>query len=139
MEESSGVVIDTGSFNIKAGFSGDSAPRSLFRNVVGKTRNAGISIAMGDRSYRVGESAQKNRGLLNLTYPIQGGVIKDWDDMERVWHYTFFEALKVPPEEHPAATAADGVEGVVVVAAEVPAHAAARAKRAPRLSRGEAE
>eukprot|EP00938_MAST-03A_sp_MAST-3A-sp1_P003660 g3660.t1 len=57
---------------------------------------------MGDRSYRVGESAQKNRGLLSLTYPIQGGVIKDWDDMERVWHYTFFEALKVPPEEHPA-------------------------------------
>jgi actin-related protein len=102
MEENSGVVIDNGSYNIKAGFGGDSAPRSLFRTVVGKTRNAGISIAMGERSYRVGESAQKNRGLLNLTYPIQGGKVVDWDDMEKVWHYTFYEALKVAPEEHPS-------------------------------------
>ena len=39
--KSSGVVIDNGSFNIKAGFSGDSAHESVC-NVVGKTRNAGI-------------------------------------------------------------------------------------------------
>ena len=32
----------------------------------------------------VGEDAQANRGILKLSYPLEHGVVKDWDDMEKV-------------------------------------------------------
>ena len=30
---------------------------------------------------------------LNITYPIENGVITRWDDMEEIWKYTFEKKL----------------------------------------------
>jgi len=38
---------------------------------------------------------------LNIVKPIERGVISNWDGMEKVWHWCFYDELKVPPEEHP--------------------------------------
>jgi len=29
------------------------------------------------------------------------GVVKNWDDMEKIWHHTFFKKLRVEPNKHP--------------------------------------
>lgn len=100
-EERTGLVVDNGTFNIKAGFTGDMAPRSVFRTVVGRARHPGIAIAMGVKDALVGTEAVANRGTLNMKEPVVNGLITDWANMENVWHHTFYEALKVPPEEHP--------------------------------------
>ena len=42
----------------------------------------------------------KSRGLLKLSYPMEHGVVQNWDDMEAVWRHCFDE-LKVNPREHP--------------------------------------
>jgi actin-related protein len=32
---------------------------------------------------------------------LQYGTITNWECMEKIWHHTFYNALKVSPEEHP--------------------------------------
>ena len=49
----------------------------------------------------VGEVAQRKRGILNLSYPSKHGVVENWDDMEKIWHYAFYNELEVAPEDHP--------------------------------------
>ena len=46
----------------------------------------------------VGEEAQTYRGMLNIKYPIEYGIVTNWDDMESVWYHTFHNELKVSPE-----------------------------------------
>jgi actin, other eukaryote len=38
---------------------------------------------------------------LNITNPIEHGIIKNWDDMEMIWNHTFYVELRVSPDEHP--------------------------------------
>jgi len=40
------------------------------------------------------------RGVLNLKYPIESGIITEWDMMEKVWDYCFSNELRCDPTEH---------------------------------------
>ena len=32
---------------------------------------------------------------------MERGIVTNWDDMEKVWHYLFDKELHVSPEQHP--------------------------------------
>jgi actin-related protein 2 len=37
----------------------------------------------------IGEEARKARAFLDLSYPVNEGVTKNWDDMSHIWNYGF--------------------------------------------------
>jgi centractin len=47
----------------------------------------------------IGRRAQELRGLLKIKYPMEHGVVTDWDDMERIWGWVYAEGLKALSEE----------------------------------------
>src|ERR1041385_3671283 len=84
------LVIDNGSGMVKAGFAGDDAPRSVFPSIVGRPKHSGVLVGMEQRAFFVGDEAQNKRGILTLKYPIEHGIVTNWDDMEQIWYHTFF-------------------------------------------------
>lgn len=59
-----------------------------------------VMACIGLKDSYVGNEAQKKRTILNLTYPIEHGIITNWDEMEKIWHYIFYNELGVAPDEH---------------------------------------
>ncbi|KAJ5073819.1 actin [Anaeramoeba ignava] len=100
IDENEPIVIDNGSFFIKAGFGGDDAPRAVFPTVVGRQRYQLLMVGMGSKDGYVGDEAVYKKGILIKKYPIENGIITNWEDIEHVWHHTFYNELRVLPEEH---------------------------------------
>ncbi|VAI15397.1 unnamed protein product [Triticum turgidum subsp. durum] len=89
------LVCDNGTGMVKAGFAGDDAPRAVFPSIVGRPRHTGVMVGMGQKDAYVGDEAQSKRGILTLKYPIEHGIVSNWDDMEKMTQI-MFETFNVP-------------------------------------------
>ena len=95
------LVVDIGSHLCRAGFAGDDVPRVIFPSVIGRPYIVNGSVSMGCKPIYVGDDAASRRGVLSLSYPIQRGIVTDWEDMEKILHRTFNNQVFLAPEEHP--------------------------------------
>ena len=58
-------------------------------------------VGIGQKDSYVGHESKSKCGILTLKYPIKHGIITNRDNMEKIWHPTFYNKLHVAPEEHP--------------------------------------
>lgn len=85
---------------MKAGIGGESEPSLVFNSYVGRPVYQKVMITQNEQDTFIGDTADKYKGILKLNYPIEHGVVTNWDDMEALWRHVF-EELKVSPKEHP--------------------------------------
>ncbi|TLS30621.1 hypothetical protein PpBr36_03108 [Pyricularia pennisetigena] len=96
------IVIDNGSGTIRAGFAGEDLPKCFFPSFVGRPKHLKVLAGALEGDVFIGEKAATElRGLLKIRYPLEHGIVTDWDDMEKIWGYVYEEGLKVLSEEHP--------------------------------------
>jgi len=95
------VVCDNGTGFVKCGFAGANFPASIFPSMVGRPilRSEEKIDNVQLKDIMVGDEAQKLRMMLQITYPLDNGIIRNWDDMQYVWDYSFHEKLKVTPSD----------------------------------------
>ncbi|KAL7673356.1 hypothetical protein ACOME3_008215 [Neoechinorhynchus agilis] len=96
------IVIDNGSGVLKAGFAGDQVPKLVFPNIIGDIKHQRVMTGGLEGHTFIGPNAEENRGLLRLRYPMEHGIVTDWDDIEKVWSYVYSKnQLNAASEEHP--------------------------------------
>jgi actin-related protein len=109
------VVIDPGSATTKVGFSGEAAPRAVMPTWVrymeapkkvpaGMFGQPVMPIAEGtlpDRPGFIGEDPSVPKLRSHWKHPVERGVVRDWDEMEKILEYSFDFELKADPEDHP--------------------------------------
>ena len=99
MDERKPLIIDNGTYWIKAGFSNDEAPRTVFRSVIGFPK---YQFPRGQFTDSViGDEAWAKSSILLIKYPMDYGIIKNWEFMEKIWEFTFKNELHVDPIDHP--------------------------------------
>jgi len=95
------LVVDNGTGFAKVGYSGSNFPQHVFPSIVGRPilrAEEGIGeVQLKD--IMIGEEAAENRSFLQISYPIENGIIRNWEDMIHLWDYTFYEKLKIDPKE----------------------------------------
>ena len=93
------TVIDNGTGYMKAGFSGEEAPRSVFPTLVGKPKPK-VLLGSEKKDRILGQEALEKLGIETINHPIENGIITNWEDIEKIWHHTFYNELRIAPEEH---------------------------------------
>jgi len=92
-EDKRTIVVHLESYWITTGFSGDDSPIAVFPAVVGRPKDP------QDQRVFVGDEALAKRRILNLSYPIQHGIITNWDDLQAILDHLFKNELRVNCEE----------------------------------------
>lgn len=66
---------------------------------MGRPKHTRIMAGAVEGDNFIGRKAQELRGLLKIRYPIEHGIVTDWEDMERIWQYIYTDELKTLSEE----------------------------------------
>ncbi len=100
-EPKTAVVIDNGTGMLKSGIAGEDGPSAVFPAIIGRPKFKSVMHGCNDKEIFVGEEALAHRGVLQLSYPIEHGVINNWSDMESIWNHCYYNELRISPNEHP--------------------------------------
>lgn len=70
-------------------------PSIIGRPILRAEERVGAAVI---KDIMIGDEAAENRNYLQVTQPMEHGIVKNWEDMKHLWDYTFSEKLKINPE-----------------------------------------
>ena len=79
------LVFSNGSLIFKAGFAGDDKHTCQFPSVYAPRGQ--------NKDFYIANDAIKHKDAIDLKYPIQHGIITDWDGMQTLWRHAFYDQL----------------------------------------------
>ncbi|KAL2353540.1 actin family [Cryomyces antarcticus] len=94
------IVLDGGTGFLKAGYAGQNFPDHQYPSIVGRPILRTEEQNSGDiklKDIMCGDEAAAARSMLQITYPMENGIVKRWDDMQHLWDYTFYEKMHLDP------------------------------------------
>lgn len=97
------IVCDNGTGFVKVGYAGQNFPTSIFPSMIGRPvlrAEESLSEAVDLKDIMCGDEAAAARQYLEIKYPVENGIVRNWEDMEHLWKYTFFEKLSITPKDH---------------------------------------
>lgn len=56
---------------------------------MGRPKHTRIMAGALEGDLFVGPKAEDHRGLLSIRYPMEHGIVNDWNDMERIWTHIY--------------------------------------------------
>lgn len=106
------LVLDVGSSTCRAGFAGHDTPGAIFPSVVLKPRTGEDLPCLVGRDAQEEEEATQGKGKPSVhsskwtdvpacSFPVECGVVTDWDAMEEIWKHLFSYELDVDHTKHP--------------------------------------
>ncbi|GMM51509.1 actin-related protein 2 [Starmerella bacillaris] len=89
------IVLDQGTGFIKLGYGNSNAPEFTFPSIVGRPILRAEEKINGQvlKDIMVGDEANQVRSALDIKYPMDNGIVRNWEDMEHLWDYAFYEKL----------------------------------------------
>lgn len=88
---------------MKVGYAGQNFPTSIFPSMVGRPilrAEESVSESIELKEIMCGDEAAAIRHCLEIKYPVENGIVKNWEDMEHLWNYTFYEKLQINPGDN---------------------------------------
>jgi actin-related protein 2 len=96
------VICDNGTGFVKCGYAGENFPTLIFPSMIGRpllrAEEEFQNVELKD--IMVGDECAKYRSMLETSYPVENGIVKDWEGMGHLWDYTFHERMKINCSEH---------------------------------------
>jgi actin-related protein 2 len=96
------IVCDNGTGFVKCGFAPSNFPKFTFPSMVGRPLLR-YEEKVGDAELKelmIGDECAAQRAMLDVSYPVENGIVRNWDDMKSLWEYTFTEKMHIKPEDH---------------------------------------
>ncbi|GAM42882.1 actin like protein Alp [Talaromyces pinophilus] len=96
------IVLDGGTGFLKVGYAAQNFPEFQFPSIVGRPILRSEEQGESDivlKDIMCGDEAAAARSMLQISYPMENGIVKKWDDMQHLWNYTFYDKMKIDPTD----------------------------------------
>ena len=88
------IIVDIGSGEVKAGFSGEEKPKTIFKNYFGEPKYKKVLRTFNKDNQElneqyIGDDCEKYLGLIKLRFPVKHGVFEKEQDILSVFNYLY--------------------------------------------------
>ncbi|KAK3385712.1 actin family [Podospora didyma] len=92
------IVLDGGTGFLKVGYAGQNFPEHRFPSIVGRPILRSEEKGDSDvviKDIMCGDEAAAARNFLQISYPMENGIVKNFEDLAHLYDYTFYDKMQV--------------------------------------------